>query len=127
MKQKVYLSGGLKSGWQQEVKNMVGCAVEFFDPATHEINDAVGYAAWDLHYVRQCDIVFAYMESTNPSGIGLSLEIGFAHALGKTIIFVDEKSAHDEAFSIRLEIVRESASVVFDNLAEGVAHLLKYG
>lgn len=116
----------MHSGWQQEVKSMVGGAVEFFDPRTHQLPEMAGYTAWDLHYVRQCDIVFAYMESTNPSGIGLSVEIGFARALGKTIIFVDEKSAHDEAFARRLDIVRQTASVVFNNLKEGIDYLLKF-
>jgi nucleoside 2-deoxyribosyltransferase len=40
--------------------------------------------------VRRCDILVAYMGPHNPSGFGLSLEAGYAKALGKGMIFVDE-------------------------------------
>ena len=66
------------------------------------------------------------MEESNPSGIGLSLEVGFAKALGLTIILVDEKSKNDSVFKNKFKIVRESATIVYDNIDDGIAYLNSY-
>ena len=86
----IYLSGGTKSGWQQRVKEY---APEFFyaDPSQCSLTDPAEYTEWDLRHIRECDVVLANMEATNQSGHGLILEIGYAHALGKRILLVDEK------------------------------------
>ena len=44
------------------------------------------------------------MQKDNPSGFGLTLEIGYAAALGKQIILVDEKSSFDEIFEQKFKI-----------------------
>ena len=122
---KVYLSGGMKSSWQSFV--IGDCdGFEFFDPRRHGLSDPHEYTIWDLEHVRQCDIVFAYMESTNPSGIGLTLEIGYAKALNKTIILVDEKSCVDSEFEKRFRIVRCSADIVFNTLEDGIEFLKSF-
>lgn len=98
----------------------------FYNPGAHEINEGEEYTAWDLHYVRRCDIMFGYMEATNPSGIGLSLEVGYARALGKTVILVDERSAGDRAFAHRFHIVRETASITLNSLSDGMRVLQSF-
>ena len=65
------------------------------------------------------------MQEENPSGYGLTLEIGYAKAINKPIILVDEKSDAKSKFSRYFKIVRESSTVVFDNLEEGVELLKK--
>jgi len=80
---------------------------------------------WDLFYVEKCDILFAYMQEDNPSGFGLTLEIGFARALHKPIILVDEKSNNDKTFERYFKIVRESASIVFEDINDGINFLKK--
>jgi len=40
--------------------------------------------------IRECDIVFAYLEASNPVIINIALELGFAKGLGKVTILVNE-------------------------------------
>jgi hypothetical protein len=65
----------------------------FFNPRENGIIDSDSYTTWDIHFIKNCDILFAYMENSNPSGYGLSFEIG---ALNKTIILIDERSKNDQ-------------------------------
>ena len=122
---KVYLSGGMESGWQALVKDRCD-EIEYLDPSRHGLSNPREYTIWDLEHIKQCDIVFAYMESTNPSGIGLTLEIGYAKALNKTIILVDEKSCVDSEFEKRFRIVRCSADIVFNTLEDGIEFLKSF-
>ncbi len=119
---RVYLSGGLRSNWQdlaiRECKN-----TSFFDPRRHGLSEPDQYAVWDLHFVKECDIVFAYMERDNPSGYGLALEVGYAKALGKTVILANERSAEDPAFAKYFRIVEHTADCSFSSLEEALAFL----
>lgn len=125
METRVYLSGGMNdSNWQQNVITQVGKeGFVFYNPKEHNLEHSKEYTIWDLFYVKNCDIVFAYMQRNNPSGYGLTLEVGYAAALGKPIILVDERSKSDEAFAKYFQIVRESSSIVFDNLHQGTNFL----
>jgi len=125
-KQTVYLAGGMSGGWQSKVISALQGEFTFYNPAEHAIQNGEEYTAWDLHYVRCSDIIFAYMEGSNPSGIGLSLEVGFARALGKTVILVDERSASDPAFAHRFHIVRETASITLNSLSDGMRVLQSF-
>lgn len=127
METKVYLAGGMnESNWQQKVIDDIGKNnFVFYNPREHSLTNSKEYTFWDLFYVKQADILFAYMQSDNPSGIGLTLEIGYARAMDKSIILVDERSKIDDVFASRFEIVRESSTVVFDNLKEGIDFLKK--
>jgi len=125
-KQKVYLSGGFKSNWQEKVISELGEDFIFLNPREHELKDASQYWAWDVHFVRQCDIVFAYMDSDNPSGYGLALEVGLALGLNKTVILIDERSKRDSDFEMYFKIVHKSANVVLSSLEDGVFYLQKY-
>ncbi|MBK8489229.1 MAG: nucleoside 2-deoxyribosyltransferase [Bacteroidetes bacterium] len=125
METKVYLSGGMNnSNWQQSVIEEIGATGHvFYNPREHNLSHSREYTIWDLFYVKNCDVLFAYMQMGNPSGYGLTLEIGYASALGKPIILVDEKSDDDENFKRYFEIVRESSSIVFNNLSDGIKFL----
>ncbi len=134
MQTKIYLAGGMNdSNWQKEVidsfkevnkKNEKGEFV-FYNPREHMLTESREYTIWDLFYVRKCDILFAYMQKENPSGFGLTLEVGYAKALDKPIILVDEKS-EDPIFKKHFKIVRESASLVFNNLNDGILYLKNF-
>ncbi len=127
MKTKVYLAGGMnESNWQKNVIETINSDnFVFYNPREHSLTNSAEYTFWDLFYVKQSDILFAYMQNDNPSGIGLTLEVGYARALDKSIILVDEKSKNDEAFANRFKIVRESSTIVFDNLEDGIKFLKK--
>lgn len=116
----VYLAGGFKSGWQALVVKQLP-AYDFFDPSQHNIQDAAEYTRWDLDAIRRCDVVLAYMEPTNPGGYSLALEIGFAHALGKTVILIDE--IEDARISRYFEMVRQCSNFVFRSLADAIKDL----
>lgn len=124
----VYLAGGLKSGWQDLIiTECLDLNIVFFNPTKHNLElDSKLYTNWDLFHVSKSDIIFAFMENDNPSGLGLSLEIGYAKGLGKTIILVDEKSPMDKKFAKYFEIVHHSSDVVFDNLEKGLSFLKRF-
>jgi len=87
---KVYLAGGMKTGWQDEVKRLAS-GHDYYDP---RIDTQQTYyftmTSQDLEGIDDADMVFAYYEVDNPSGIGLALEIGYALAKGKRIVVIDE-------------------------------------
>lgn len=126
-KQSVYLSGSLDtSNWQEKVEKQLQNKFIFFNPITHNCHRPEEYTTWDLHFVKQCDIIFAYMEKDNPSGYGLTLEIGFALGLNKTVILIDEKSQNDKEFSSFFKIVTSASTIVFDDLEKGINYLAKF-
>jgi hypothetical protein len=122
-KLKVYLAGGMNSNWQAKVIEHFGEQFIFYNPVDHCLNKSKEYTAWDLFYVSKADLVFAFMEETNLSGYGLTLEIGYAKGLGKNIILIDEKSKLDKAFGERFKIVRDSSTIVYDSLQQGIEFL----
>jgi hypothetical protein len=122
---RIYLAGGFKSGWQNRLI-MALPSFDYFDPRAHGLAMKKEYTAWDLEAIRRCDCVFAYFESQNPGGYALALEVGFAKALGKFVIFVDEKSPSDTQAGRYLEMVAETVDVHFNTFQEGIDFLGKY-
>lgn len=120
MKNKVYLAGGF-SDWREKVKAIyLGYNIEFFDPKLKPDKHWSEYGTWDIHYVKQCDICFAYMDKNNPSGYGLSAEIGYAKALNKTVILVIEPGHEKDKY---FQFLKNFADVVFESLDEGIEFL----
>ncbi len=119
-KAKVFLSGGFKSNWQQDVVDQLGNDFLFFNPRSHGLDNSEQYTTWDIHFVKECDIFFAYMEKSNPSGYGLAFELGLAHAWNKTIILVDERSSSDESFANYFKILYKPSGVVVSRINEGI-------
>ena len=123
---KVYLAGGMNSNWQSIVINTLKDSFYFFNPQDHQLDKGLEYTNWDLFFVDKCEIVFAYMEKDNPSGIGLSLEVGYAKAKGKIIILIDEKSKSNSEFKTKFQIVRSTASIVFEDFEKGIEYLKSF-
>lgn len=86
---RVYCAGDMRSGWQDRLARLRP-DIELIDPRSHGLVDPAAYTKWDLDGVAASDAVVVFMDSSNPSGFGLSIEAGFAHGLGKRIIFVDQ-------------------------------------
>jgi len=87
---KIYLAGGFYSGWQNKVKKAAP-QHEYFNPETDsDQRFAYRWTQQDIEGVKNCDLVLAYFELSNPSGLGLAKEIGWATILDKPVIFVDE-------------------------------------
>jgi nucleoside 2-deoxyribosyltransferase len=123
LKQKIYLSGGYKSNWQKKVIDNLKDNFIIFDPRKHNLSDYKEYYTWDVHFIKQCDIILAYMEESNPSGYGLSFELGYAKALNKTIILVDDKSDSNDAFRNYFNLIRASSDVEFKDLDSALSYL----
>ncbi|KAB1065608.1 nucleoside 2-deoxyribosyltransferase domain-containing protein [Salibacter halophilus] len=123
MKQTIYLAGGFRSNWQNQVIEKLGEKFVFYDPRKHGLADEVSYTVWDLHHIKHSSILLAYMEATNPSGYGLSLEVGYAKALFKTVILVDERSITDKKFSRYFGMIRVTADITFNSLNEALEYL----
>lgn len=91
---KVYLCGGFKTGWQEEVTKEIMRLrpdAEIADPRNNKFHDPSYYTQWNLKQILDCNIVFAYMEHDNPGMANLAFEIGFAHALGKVVVLINQK------------------------------------
>lgn len=108
---KVYLAGGIKNLWREIVKEKVNCI--YFEPK-NDMVDPASYTLYDLTAIEKCDVLFGFMEKDNLSGIGLALEIGYAKALCKPIILVNESDNKHFA------IVEQSSGVVFKKLNDGL-------
>jgi nucleoside 2-deoxyribosyltransferase len=119
---KVYLAGGFHTGWQDELMDAVP-QFAFLDPRVHGLTDRADYTSWDLEAIRCSDLVFAYLEAANPAGYSLALEVGYAKALGKCVVLVDEKSALDGETRRYLGMVQECANIVFESFEEGLSYM----
>ncbi|MBU2072714.1 MAG: nucleoside 2-deoxyribosyltransferase domain-containing protein [Gammaproteobacteria bacterium] len=87
---KIYLAGGFHSGWQDRVK-LEAPQHNYFDPRIDaDQRFAYRWTQQEIDGLKRCDLVFAYFESDNPSGMGLAKEIGWATILDKPVIYVDE-------------------------------------
>jgi nucleoside 2-deoxyribosyltransferase len=118
--QKVYLAGGMRVNWRESVKAACDEFV-FLDPT--QSGTAVQwreYGPWDIHAVRQCDIVFGVMEQGNPSGIGLAAEVGLAYGLGRTVILVLEPG---NEWAKYMDFLRAFTVSVFDSVEAATQYL----
>ncbi|MDQ3181746.1 MAG: nucleoside 2-deoxyribosyltransferase domain-containing protein [Acidobacteriota bacterium] len=125
--QKVYLAGGMKSEWREKIKRECK-EFTFFCPKDKEVSYAMiieEYGTWDLHYIKQADIIFCYMEKTNPSGIGLACEMGFAYGIGKTVILVLE-TENEHIEERYLDFLRKVSHVTFSNFLDGIKYLKSF-
>lgn len=120
LQKKIYLAGGFHSGWQAAVMRKLR-GYEFLDPSQHAIQDAAVYTHWDLEAIRLCDVVLGNMEATNPGGYSLALEVGYAKALNKVVILVDQ--IDDPMISRYFEMVRQCSDRVVSTLDEAVQYL----
>jgi len=127
---RVYLAGGMRSGWQDKVKKLTEkyFTFSFYDPRDKEYDGKptlIEYGTWDLHYIKRCDIVFAYMERTNPSGVGMACELGYAFAMGKTVILVLEEGNESQKDRY-LQFMKKVSTITYDNLEDAIKYLASF-
>jgi len=87
---KVYLAGGFYTNWQKRV--MDGAPEHIYhNPMLHSRQlTTYSFVSDDLNAVHNSDVVFVHFEKTNPTGIGLAVEVGYAVALGIPVMYVDD-------------------------------------
>jgi hypothetical protein len=121
----VYLAGGFVSGWQDLA--MAACPrANYFDPRSHGLADPSAYTKWDLHAIRESDVVFAVLEAANPGGYALALELGYAKSRGKYVILVDEKSSFDPYLRSYLAMLHSVSDETYASLETGVIALARF-
>jgi hypothetical protein len=118
MIQRVYLAGGFHSGWQDKVKDALLnlTSVFLFDPRDVQHLSESGQASIEHYWLQRVDIVFGYLEESNPCPLGLAVECGTAKALGKVIVLVNEQKRRSWFFEF-------TGAKVFGSLEDGIAHL----
>ena len=72
-----------------------------------------------IDWVDQSDIVFAYLNESNPYGYGTCFEIGYAVARKKIIIYIDEKQVSSSKW------LGHHPMYSFENLNDGISQLKK--
>lgn len=86
---RIYLAGGKDSAWKEDLAVRWNCKAILIDPFKDSRQGALYLFVYDdLQYIRQCDIVLGHC--TFPRFDGMALEWGFAHALGKVLIYVPQ-------------------------------------
>jgi Nucleoside 2-deoxyribosyltransferase like len=123
MRQKstIYLAGGMKSQWQDRVIAALAHEFAFKDPRSHGLSDEKAYTEWDLSGIRDSQFVLAYMDTDNPSGFGLSLEVGYAKGIGTcSILYVCEDTGARQKY---FGMVRSCADFVFASLDDAINFL----
>lgn len=118
---RVYLAGGFSSDWRK----LVITHHELIDPKQKEESgewNLQTIGTWDKFAIKTSDIVFAYIDRQNPSGFGTSCEIGYACALGKTVILVleEEHKIHKDEY---LDFLKNFADCVFETFESGLSYL----
>ena len=96
MQVKVYLAGGMRTGWQDKVKEECKDLfdqglVEWKDPRDNKTSDPKLYGPLDRYACDDSRIFFGFAEKSNPLPFPLFMEMGYC--LGqenKVIIFVNE-------------------------------------
>jgi nucleoside 2-deoxyribosyltransferase len=112
---RVYFAGGLRGSWRDDLAALLP-EYEVLDPRAWQVDGPASYTAKDLEAIRMADIIIALMDSSNPSGFGLSIEIGYARALGKPVAFIDE--IHSDWRSRYFDMHRCMATFVCRNFSE---------
>jgi hypothetical protein len=119
----VYLAGGMKNAWQDAVKKAVP-GVIFIDPREHGLKDEAGYTQWDLAGVERADIVFGYMEASNPSGAGLAVEFGWGGRAGKLLLLVEQDGYAQQRYFGMVRALAHACYQGDDGLADAIKALI---
>lgn len=113
---KIYLAGGFHSGWQDVVKKEAS-QHQYFDPRIDaDQRFAYRWTQQEIDGVKWCDLMFAYFEKTNPSGMGLAKEIGWATILDIPVWYVDEHDRINAFLCACSQRVYSSFSKAVDDL-----------
>ncbi len=122
---RVYLAGGLLTDWQERATRLLrqkNPEIDVLDPRALKSRNLPIEEVADIEreWIRNADVVLAFLEGDNPLPMGLCAELGFANALGKQTLLVDgcnnQKSKWLAGFT---------KSLVFTSLEEAVDSLIR--
>jgi nucleoside 2-deoxyribosyltransferase len=113
MVKKIYLAGGMHGNWQDKAAVLLP-GFQTLDPRSWAVPDPEIYTRRDIAAIKECDAVLAFMEASNPGGHGLCLEVGFAVAMGRPVVFLD--GLGDDPRSRYFGMVRQVSSATIGTL-----------
>ena len=114
----------MRGNWQQKVIDKVP-GHQYLNPKDNsfdlgwKLNE---FGTWDMAHVRMSDLVFGYMERTNPGGTGMACEMGYGFGLGKTVILCLEKDNETQKDRY-LEFMKKVAHITFDDFIMSIDYL----
>lgn len=117
----VYLSGEVSSGWQENVVNGAPGPV-YLNPMAPRLTEPQAHMPWRLAAVRTSDWVFANPANTFADVCAVAFEVGYAQALGKQIIVVDNGDTNSPIAPC-LQLLRQSADVPVKTIEEGIQYV----
>jgi len=86
---RIYLAGGKDSEWKKTLQDRWGSRALLIDPFKDSVQGSLYLFTYDdLQHIRESDILLGYQ--TYHRFDGMALEWGFAHALGKVLIYVPQ-------------------------------------
>ena len=117
---RVFLSGGTRGDWQDKVKAAFPDGEHsFFDPRTLRHLELREIAATERSWLDQCDVLFFYLEASNPSGLGSAFEVGFCTAKGIPVVFIDEKqTTHTQWLGFHCTLLAATLAAGIDALRD---------
>lgn len=120
----VYLAGGMKSGWQDDVMAffddfITEGSVTFFDPRKNP-KEPEKYRAADKAAWEEADIVFGYAESSNPALFAMCIELTGGFYKKARTIFVD--GLRPEGMGTPEKIEEEKKRQRYLSFVETVSH-----
>lgn len=127
----VYLAGGMKSGWKDQVKLALRRLkekdlVRWSDPRDNQTKIPAEYELLDIMRIENADIIFGLAEDDNPGLYALCVEIGHGHALGKRVILVDQlKEETDPKRKKYFSFARADCDFVTEKWGDGINMLEK--
>jgi hypothetical protein len=96
----IFLSGGFRTGWQDQVTDAILAArsdVEVYDPRKFAVHDPALYTQQDLEAIIEADILIVFIERSykdNQRYLDQAFHVGFAKALNKKVILINQHGAH---------------------------------
>jgi len=115
----VYLAGGMRSSWQERAVGALGEYARLLDPREHQLDAPTEFTRVDLDAIDASQMVFAYLETSNPGGYALAFELGYAKARGQIVVLVDEKRS-DPEHERAMRLVAAAVDVQAGTLDEGL-------
>jgi len=120
----VYLAGGMKSGWQDKVKEachdlIIEGVVSFFDPRDNP-KEPEKYRLIDKEKWEEADIIFGYAESSNPALFAMCIELTGGFYNKARTIFVDD--LRPESLETPEKIEEEKKRKRYLSFLETVSH-----
>ncbi len=108
---KIYLAGGWED-WRDVIIKRLDGAV-WLDPRIAIKSD--NWFELETEMIRECDALIAWVVKDNPSGFGMTFEMGMAYGLNKPYILINEKED-----KYKWSMQTKGSVISFDNVDDAI-------